>query len=250
MALSDYLAGVLGKISDPEKRAQAEAALNDASAAEALAELDRGFLRQSDYSRKQDELRAAQAAAEEARLRGETLYTSNLDWFEANKAKLAGQPASPTIQPVAPVPASLTREQVDALVASKLDAFGNDALGVMASTNTLTARHMAEFGEVLDIRGVMAEAMKGKRTLEDQYALQFKDRLDQKATERATAATAKQHAEWEADFRAKHPNMPYLVRPPSQVETLDGLNKPTTNPTDYSAQSAADEYTRLVAAKG
>lgn len=239
MPIPDLLAGVFGQLPE-ELRTQVTAALDAPEAAPVVAELTNGFKRQSDYSRAMDEARAE-------RERAQALYESNQRWYEQNAAALAavrdGKPA-PTVTPqsTAAPPQTFTREEVEAMVASKLDAFGADALGVVTATNDLAFRHYQEFGERLNMQELVVEAGKARLSLQQAYDQKYHDRYVEKAQKAAAAERAQLIAETEARVRAEAAASPYPVRPSMGPDTLSGLSVDASKANDFTVAAAAAEY--------
>jgi hypothetical protein len=248
----EFLAGVLAKIADPAARAQAEAAFT--SAEDAVAELGAGVLRQQDYSRHMDALKTKETEVTNWHSQLTSWHVEQQDRVnqalaDAEAAKAAAgirSPASPAAPPASPAPVGLTKEDLQ----KELDAFGNLALGVMSITNRLTAQHMKEFGEVLDPQVLLTHPKSREIGLDGVYREVFKEQLAKKAADaEALRVKAIQEAAV-ADYRSKHPNLPYPVSAQVQPSTLDALESgQVSDPSKFSVDAAVNEYHALVAQK-
>jgi hypothetical protein len=249
----EFLAGVLAKIADPAARAQAETVFNQAE--DAVAELGAGVLRQQDYSRHMDALKTKETEV--------TSWHSQLtDWYaqqqervnqaladaEAAKAAAGIRPTPTPAPSPSPTPAAvgLTKEDVK----KELDSFGTLALGVIAVTNRLSASHMKEFGEVLDLQPLLVHPKAQEIGLDGVYREVFKEKLDAKAKAAEDARVAQIREEAIAEYRSKHPNLPYPVSPHVQPSTLDAIEAgQAVDASKYTADAAAALYEQLVAEK-
>ena len=244
----EFLASVLAKISDPEKRAQAEAAFN--SAEDAVAELGAGVLRQSDYSRNMDALKAKETEV--------TSWHSQLaDWqrgeqarleqalaeAEALKTRATAAPADPA-KPTAPVVAGLSREEMQ----KEFDSFGNLALGVITTLGDLADEHMLKFGERLDRNALLKHPKARDIGLEGVYREVYKEKLDAKAKAADEARVKAIEDAAIAKYRAANPALPYPVSASVQPSTLDMLNS-KADASAYSVDAAVAKYNELVMQK-
>lgn len=242
-----FLAGVLAKL--PESlRTQAEATFAAAEAESALAELGSGVLRQADYSRAQDGVRARETELN-------TWHQQLADWQAGEREKVAAAIAAADARvaagPTAPIPSTAptpAQPPVNAITREDLNSFGDLAAGVIAVTTRLGLQHMHTFGEVMDPQQLLSHPKVREIGLEGAYKELFKEKLDQKAAE-LDAVKAKAIGDAAvAAYRAAHPNLPYPVNGQVQPSTLDFLES-KADPSQFTAEAAANHYNQLVAAR-
>lgn len=249
MAIRDaFLAGILAQLPE-ESRGKAQ---------EAIEALEGNGLRQSDYSAKMNELRTEQEKAN-------ALYTSNTEWFEANKTRLQeldtlkGEIASGTLiradgatrRPEnAPAATGVTEE----VVIKKIDEFGRDAVGVIAEVQNLSNTHFAQFGEPLDTTQLFTHPKAQQIGIRGVYNIVYADRLKAKAD---AAAKAKED-QIRADERTKTlaevngraiPQYPASGSEASTLDALDAAARSGQPPKIASVDDMAAEYGRLAAAR-
>lgn len=247
-----YLQQVLEKL-PPEARAQAEATFMSAEAAAALTTLGEGVLRQQDYSRQMDALRADKD-------RAQAVYTQNLSWFEENKAALEQLPtlqtelealkARPPAAPAAPAAPPATPVGDGYVKTDQLQGLVQETLGLFAVVPTLILDHQRRFNETLSeeqMIGLIQQAQTNSRSLKAQYAITFGEKIAAKAAEDKAAYEEKLRQEGEARARAANPNLPYPVRP-TGTSPLDSLSAPD-RPGLPTPDALAAEYEQLVAGK-
>lgn len=247
-----YLQQILDKLPTPEARAQAESVFNDAAAAAAVSVLGEGVLRQQDYSRHLDQVRADQQRATD-------LYNQNKAWFDANQADLQSlpqllaendrlkaegrTPASPAAPPSAPA-------HDGAVKLDDLQAIIRESLGLHAVIPTLLLAHQQRFGEVLgedQMIGLIQQAQTSNRSLKQQYAITFAEKIAAKDAEARAAEIAKYKLEGVQEFQRANPQMPYPVRPTGS-SPLDAIKSPI-DPASLTPDALAAEYNALVAGK-
>lgn len=249
-----YLKQVLAKLPEAQ-RASAEAIFNDAAAAAAITEVGAGVLRQEDYGRQTDALHAEQQKATE-------LYNKNLQWYQQNEADLKSlpqlqtelaaaraTPAPRTGEPNPPAPAP-----TDGYVKLEdLQGIVRESLGLHVEVPTLIGQHFVRFGEMLSkqqMTEMVIAAQTNHRTIADQYALTFGEKIAAKEAETKAAYEEKLRLEGEQRFRAANPHMPYPVRGTGEIGSpLDGLAAKDRSglPTP---DALAAEYQQLISAKG
>lgn len=248
-----FLAGVLAKISDPEKRAQVEAAFNDPSAADALVLVGTGALAQTDINRRYDELKAKEETLTEDYTKLNAWYAEKKDQLdEYGKLKAGGNNPPLITPPIAPPPFDdskfVSREEFTKTMQQEQLAAAN-YLGLQ---NGLTLKHYKDFGEVLDTRELLADKNLGKQKsdgatygLMDAYQSKFSEKLT--ARDQALEADRiNKLVDVQVAERMKGvPNQPFPVRGGlgSPLDALDATGTP--DPNQYSAAAAAAEYDRL-----
>lgn len=236
MALkTPFLTGLLALLPEDE-RGKAEAGLE---------EIEKAQLRQEDYSRLSNE-----TAAEKKKF--EDLYGSNVTWFESKKAELAelddlrkkvtggtGDPAKPVVA----TPTAVTKEEFEATLA----ATERGALGFIAESNALTLKHYQQFGEILDIRELLADKRIQQIGIQGVYADRFKDQI--KAKVDAAQATRDEALRKEGEERVRatqrgqHQAYPVRGNEPSTLDALDAVGGKA--PAVKSVDEMAGEYERL-----
>lgn len=203
MPVGENLKAVLGKITDPEKRAKVEAALAEVD--EISTELEAGYLRQQDYTRKTQELASTRqkiqsdwevANGEYQRMLKEhedmqaSLTSTQREKDEA-AAKLAAAEAKLKEVPQLDPSKYLTQEQVHQEM-QKLAAGFNAYTGRVLKVQR---EHSKLFGEDLDPEELMREAAASGKAPDEYWNEKFK--VADKRKEIAEAAEAKKLAEAE-----------------------------------------------------
>lgn len=244
-AAKDFLAGVLAKVPEAS-RAQVQAALE---APEALSVIGDGVIRQEDYSRNMNALAESTKKNNDYYAELQGWHTTNKELVELGKVAKAAGGTIPVVDPNKPAPtgkADITKADVD----SMLDAFGRDAAGFVAATQTLAMQHMHKFGEVLDLRPLLEDKRIKELGLQGVYTDVFKDKLAAKEAEATAKATATLRAEIEAQVRREFADkqIPGGITPSTGASPLDVLSA-TIDPTKHTAEAAAQEYNRLGAAR-
>lgn len=255
MALrSAFLNDLLSRIPE-DQRAGVEAAL---APDEIQNFADQGASRQQDYSRKMDDIRlkAQQIETERAAINQRAQdqrewYEANLPILEAGRQAVAGGVVTPPVTPPTPpavtLPADLMRKaEVEALVNNREAG----AVAFFAAVNHLSLQHYQRFGEVLDIAALTSDPDAGKLGINAVYQKQHAEKIA------AAAATAEDKrindivATRLAEERRKSGDRPPYPVAGSEVSPLDVLSQAPGDPTRFSVDAAADEYARLVAARG
>ena len=146
------------------------------------------ILRQSDYSRNLDALRAD-------RQKWEKWYADSLQWRADEEARIAaltngGQP-TPSVTPVQTFDQEAYKKMLLEEVGKKSQAQEQQFIGLLKTGLSLVGRHMAEFHEPLDVDALAKVAVEKGQSLDAAYA-------DLVSPRRAEA----QKAKFEADLKA------------------------------------------------
>lgn len=261
-----FMAGVLAKITDPDKRAQAEAVFSDPAAAEALVALGAGALAQSDINRTYAEIEEQKTALTADYEKLNTWYATRQADFEivdslkkagkwSDKGPIGGDPNPPKPGEGAP--------PVDTSKFVSIEDFNKTmhkeqmaAAGFLALQQTIGLQHLQHFGEVIDTRDLLNDPNLGKQRpdggvygLQDayntKYAAQLTERSQRLEHERIEKLANDRVAE-------KMKGMPHLPIPlkggqGSPLDLLEGNAE--FKPDPNLAQTAAEEYARLQAAR-
>jgi hypothetical protein len=230
---SAYLAGILAHIPEAE-RGKVETEIET---------LEKDGLRQSDYSKKSDELQA-----EKTKFEG--LYASNLDWFEQHKAALAETDTlRARVVELEKKPAPTTADlPKDLIRRSDLDGMERDAVGFIAASTRLGLEHFQNFGKVLDISALLADKRIQTLGLQGVYNETFKDDITAKATAAQTARDEAIREEARKEERAKlaatRTQYPVVG---NETSALDGIeaSRDGKAPAVRSVDEMAAEYARL-----
>lgn len=212
-----------------------------------LEALENGQLRQEEFSRLSD-----QTAGEKAR--AQKLYDDNVAWFDAKKAELAeldslkadiaaGKLKRDGADAARVAPTAVTKEEFEQTMANT----ERGALGFIADATLLSVKHMAEFGEVLDIRELLADKRISQLGVQAIYADKFKDRIQKKASDAQAARdeTLRKEGETRAREAMRTQVGPYPVRG-NEPSTLDNLELSKDKaPAVKSVAEMAGEYDRL-----
>jgi hypothetical protein len=244
-----FLEAVLAKL--PENlRESARATFTAPEAADALTAVGDGVLARSDYSRSMDEINAKEAQITEDYEKLNAWYAENKDTLakvptlEAELAKRGGTPP-PDIPPKEPPVTGLSREDLDKVLEDR----DRNYAGVLAYTNTLTAKHLNDFKEVLDVQGVIDHAQKNKVSLDQSYRTLYAEKIAAKLKAEDDARINKTVEERLAEERKKFSDQPFPLRNTSP-SVLDILEAPTDKPANHTVDTAVAEYERLTAARG
>lgn len=251
-----------------DKRAEAEKALASDSLFDELGE---SVLMRSDYSKQLDQVRDANTKV--------LAYNDQLnDWYKQKQgeitaaAKLAeenarlkaalgtGAGAPPATDPDDPVSTAalqkmseglLRRDEATKLLNDSLGQLAQNAVGYSNTVARLTMQHYKNFGEELDPQTVVDYFTKNKKTsLETAYAEMYKDRYEAKAEEQKKKEREKLEADIrtkvEDEFRARNPQMPYIVTTEASVSPiLEAMKKKDAKASDFGTEAALDEYYRM-----
>lgn len=241
MALkSAYLTGILAHIPEGE-RGKAEAEFEA---------LEKGGLRQSDYSKLADEAKAAQD-------RFDALYAANTEWFETRKAELSEVDALRTkVADLEKRPAVGTVDLPKDLITKKelidtIAALERDAAGFIADSGLLSLQHFQQFGEVLNTRELLADKRVSTLGIQGVYAEKYKDQIaaKAKAVEDAKAETLRKEGydKARAEF-SNRPPYPVVGNEPSALDAIEAARS-GEKPAVKSLDEIAAEYARLGATR-
>ena len=261
------LDGVLAKL--PESlREQAKGIFAAAEATEALTVLGDSALARADYSKNMDALTAAQA---DLKVREESLttdYDRLNEWYTGRKTDFEkvdelrrtgkwkdgpiddGQPPKPGA-PALDSSKFIARDDFDKLMNNQQMLAAN----AMALMGKLIVQHQTRFNEELDAQDLLTDPNLGKQQangayygLQDAYNTKFKDKITERTTRLEQERITKLVNEQLAAERMKNPQLTIPLKTGSSP--LDLLEANTEiKPEQYSAQAAAEEYARLVAAR-
>jgi hypothetical protein len=220
---SDFLSGVLARISDDKKDAVKLLLADEA----VLEEIGGGVLRQDDYSRHMNEL---------------TSWRGELDeWYKTNQEALAAFPqlqgriaeleaarqaaaAEPTDPPIQTPAVDLSGYMKSEDVAKLLSEREAQAVALMSRLTTLASHHSHEFKEPLDTDKIVVHARKTGLPVEAAYADMVKERREKTTAEqRAAELAAAERRGAEKARREMSSPTPYPVGN-AEPTTLSGLN--------------------------
>lgn len=247
-----FLAEVLDKIADPDKRAQAKALLDDPTMDGVVDFMGDGTLRQSDYSKAMNDLKAKEAE-------NDTFRTSLDGWYAERQAALAeydrikasgGHPpvTPPVVPPVVPdLPKNLlTREDLD----KTLDQVERGAVSFFSQLNALSLTHYQQFGEILDTDTLLKDKRLSSLGLEGVYKDVHKDQLTAKAQEATAAAEAKIRADERQKVQVElagrvNPSYVGVSAEPSAFDGLEALAAGKPAPVHATVEDMSASYARL-----
>lgn len=252
-----FVEQVLAKL--PENlRESAKAAFAAPEAAEALTLVGDGVLARGDYSKHMDAMREQQATLTED-------YEKLTAWYEPRKAVLDKYPsldaieseltkARGTVDPPLrrteekPMPFA-SKEDFEKYLAERDQARDQGYAGVLAYTTTLTAKHLRDFNEVLDMGDLVQHATKNRKSLADAYQEKYGDKIKAKADAEEQARIDKLVAEKLAEARKQDAQHPFPLRNASP-SVLDVLESKDHKPSDHTLDTAVAEYERLQSLRG
>lgn len=185
------------------------------------------ILRQADYSRNLDALRAD-------RQKWEKWYADSLQWRADEEARLAALTPTTPITPVSTFDAEGYKKLLMEEVNKKTAAQEGQFIGLLKTGLSLVGRHMKEFNEPLDVDALAKVAVEKQQSLDAAYA-------DLVSPRRAEAQKAKYEADLKAardagarEFASTH-KIPIDTMPREHHPLLD---KPTQGVvTDYTPNS-------------
>lgn len=245
------MAGALEKL-PAELQAQVKT-FADSEQGKALIEyLGEHGLRQDEFSRKLDENRAQQQAAKVAQEAADAEMARLNEWYATRQAALAEYDRlkaeydrlaqASTGQPPPKVPPALDPSKF--VTIDQLKEVEQEALAVMTLVPFLSAKHYAEFGEVLDPKALLAHPKVREVGIGGVYEEVYKDRYAQKAQQAATVKEEQIRADERAKVLKESAQFPYPVRPTSGIGSpLDALEAKQEN--SSLVEAAAAEYERL-----
>lgn len=253
-----FMAGVLAKIPDPEKRAQVEAVFNDeALAADALVVVGAGALAQSDINRKYTELQEKENALTEDYNRLNTWFADNkskLEEYDSLKARVgAPNPPNPPNPPAAPDLSKYIDQDTFHKTMQQEQLAAANYLGLQ---NVLTLSHYKDFGEILDTRELLADKRLGQQLpdgrvfgLKDAYEAKFADKIAERDKTREAQRVQKLVDEQVAERLKGMPQAQAypLKGAPSPLDLLEPGAQ--SKPEDFTVDAAVAEYHRLQQAR-
>ena len=254
----EFLDSLLATVPE-DKRAAVEEGLADEGTHQFLAD---GALRQADYSRGMDTLKdereaLAVKATELEGMRGSVnaKYQEQTAWWEANQPLIeAGKramavangddPAKATKPAAADPPEGMVRkEEVEQMLTER----EGGAAEFFVVLNDLSMRHFQEFGERLDAGALLHDPKIKEVGIEALYRDTFKDRYAEKAKKAEDDRIEKRVEDRLAEERKTVASRPLYPVAPGDGSPLDALTTKDPDPSQFSAEAAADEYLGAVA---
>ena len=255
---------VLAKL--PESlREQAKAALLAPEATDALTLLGDSALARSDYSRQMDEIRAK---TDELKAQEDTLIADHrnlTEWYAEKKAVIDKYPSLSAVEQelakarggIVPPPAEvkppasgLSKEDLERYLSERDQARDEGYANVLGLTTTLTARHLRDFNEVLDMNELIQHAKKHRVALfdpradTDAYRTIHGEKIKTRQATEEAARVQKLVDEKLAEERKKYADQPFPLRN-REASVLDVLQQPDRKASDYTLDAAVAEYERL-----
>jgi len=138
---------------------------------------------------------------------------------------------------------AITQAVLDAALAKQRDEILGTGLGLITANGTISAQHLHEFGEVLDLRKLTQDAMAANTPLDQFYAESVAARRKERDDKARAAELAKAREEGKAEglkegLARTGQGMPYPVGV-SAPTTLSGLRKPAEGqPNPYGLEAA------------
>jgi len=254
-----FLADVLKNVPEDKKQVVEEALGMEAVSKE----LGEGYSRQSDYSRKMDELRTARDQAQQEIVQQQGVvdaerarytewyegankdYTTAVDQLNAYKEEYgdleAGEGKEPT---VASVPSNaLTRDEHERILAEQFDRHDRQAIQFADILTDLKLEHNQRFSEKLDTARLFDHVSKSGLPIQAAYQDLISERV-QKAQEEKVQEQIKQAREEGVMEGRSQSQLP--VRPDSSgPRPLDGLDKESTSEDRVNAAASAWRQAQL-----
>lgn len=255
-AFDEFIAGVLGAISDPDQKRKAEAAIGELKAIQPVAQaLGDGVAGQSEIDRQlqtlktqQEELDTLKTQLDERDQKLGQWHGQLTEWFAANKDALekGKKPANGNGNPNPDdkkVPEGvLTKDVYDENIAGERAAF----LGFSRDQNAITREHFLKFNEIVDLEPLLKHPQIAQVGLVGVYQLVHKDRLEKWGTDHTAAEHKKIADEAVRKFQETQAQMPYPsptgAGSGSPLDALTGAGKP-----DSVTEAATAHYNRLQA---
>lgn len=266
-----FLEGVLQYVPEAQ-RAQAAELFQTLGNVEQAAEYVAGhILRQEDYSKvmnesqeqlrqKQTELDGLLSNLRDTREEQQAWWTTNRAALEEWKTLKQRSPANPNPAHPNPTPgqptASLSREDVDALVNERVQQLSSEAINVIETYNALSLEHYKTFGEALtreDFERIRKHPSIQETGLVGAWKATYKDRFDAKAEEARKTEQEKYREEGRQEMRnefSRQSGPPYVVPglQPAPIEVLAGSDTALTEAQAAMSPAAlAQEYQAKVA---
>lgn len=250
MATSNaFLQELLARV-PAEQRAAAESALNTP---EVLEYARQGALRQQEFSRGMDALRARNDELNTQQAQLNDIYTRQQAWWDANGLNADGTPKTPsttsTLQtppatPAAPAAPDLVRR---AEIEKLLDQREAGAAGFFAALNDLSFDHFKTFGEKLDTQALIADAHRTGRPIGDVYRAAHAEKFAAKAKAEEDARVEARAQERVNELLRTRARQPFPQA--GQDNVLDVLAKPADqrDASQYGVDAAVAEFETLVA---
>lgn len=221
----------------------------DPNVAKRLAELNDGYMRQSDYSRKQ-------AEAQEALKKAEDWYQNLTVWYQTKQAELQNPKAGGTGNPQddldtasTPNPGYLAKSEVEQLLAVKMAERDRDSLAVLSTVNNLGFDYYKQFGEPLDTAALIKKAQDDRTSLAIAYERMIQPKIAERSTKELEERIKRERAEaaQEALANANIPSMGTLNALSGDfVHPLDGLKPTDGGVPKFGWKAAAKAHTDAV----
>lgn len=254
-ALTEFLSGVLEKITDPDQKRKAEETIATLTAMQPVAQaLGDGVAGQAEIDRQlqtlksqQEELNTLKISLDDRDTRLGAWHTELTGWYSENKTALEAAKGKSNGNPtpdkkVEVPPGVLTEEQYNERTGGLQAAF----LGFSRDQNLITREHYMKFGEIVDLEPLLKHPQIATIGLVGVYELIHKERLDKWKTDADKAAEEKIRLDERQKVQASMAQMPYPsvtgVGSGSPLDALQPANKP-----DSVVDAATAHYTRLQA---
>lgn len=216
---------------------------------EKVPEAEREGLR-ADYSRAQDEIDGVQSELDTAMGKVRATATAQNQWWEGNKDAVHERDTLKKQLEGAPKGGMEVGEIEKRLTAQK-DEVLSMGLGLITTASTISARHLKEFDEPLDMQKLADEAVKANMTLQGYYDQHVGPRRQERteAANKLAIANAREEGKREGlseGIKRAGDGMPYPVG--AAPTTLAGLKKPAegaANP--FSLEAAVETANKTLA---
>lgn len=236
----DILSGV--KVDDTQKQVFLSM-LAAPEVAKRLQEREDGYMRQSDYSRKQAEAQEALKKAEDWH-RQLTVWQTNKEaelQTKLHEAAGHGTTIDETEQP------GLTKKDVETMLATQLAAREKDELALVSVLQDIAFDHYKQFGEPIDTKGLIDRATKEGTNVKIAYERTIQPKLAEKASVAVEERVKRERAEaaQEALANANIPSMGAIQSlAGTYVHPTDGLK--ADRQAEFGWKSAAKHHTDAI----
>lgn len=213
----------------------------DPAVSKKLAEYESGYMRQSDYSRKQAEAQEALKKAESWYNELNVWHTNKQADFQAREQSIKAGGNGTSLDNLNDETAQLSKKDIEEMLAKQFQAREQDELALVAALNSISFDHYKQFGEPLDTAALIKKATADRTNVQIAYERHIQPKLAEKANKDLEERIVRERAEAAREALA-NANIP-------SVGSLASLSGSFIHPTDGLKSDRAPEFGWRQAAK-
>jgi hypothetical protein len=139
------------------------------------------------------------------------------------------------------------KEDVEAAITTRVQQAEANVVPLVSVLNKFSFQHYKDFGEVLDVDGLIAHSRKIQIPIDrGAYESFVKEKIDAKTAKEKEAEIAAAEKRGEERARAAGATTPYPTGSPTEPTTLSGLNPKKDGP-QFGVAAAVADFNRAVA---